>query len=346
MLGRERPIPRAKDEIMSAPVNKLLSLALAAVVLMLAAAWANAQGWKPEHSIEILVGTSAGGALDRTARTMLRAIQGRRLLDQPAVILNKPGGSGAVALVYLAQHPGDAHYVMVSGQTLLTNHIMGRSSLNYTDFTPLAILAVEYISLSVRTDSPVRSAKEMIERLRQDPASFSVAVGTGVGSATQTSFAHAMFAAGVDARKLRQVTFGSGGESMTALLGGHVDAISSPVSSVMEQLRAGRIRVVAVGAPRRLSGELAEVPTWTELGVNSAVDVWRGLAGPKGMSTAQIAFWDGVVARTVKDPEWVKELERSLSEDGYRNSAETLKHWRREYAEMKTLYTALGLAKP
>lgn len=133
---------------------------------------------------------------------------------------------------------------------------------------------------------------------------------------------------------------------MTALLGGHIDAISSPVSSVIGQLRAGRIRVVAVGAPRRLQGELAEVPTWGELGVKSAVDVWRALVAPKGMSAAQIAFWDGVAARVVKDSEWSKELERSLAEHGYKDSAETLKHWQSEYAEMKTLYTALGLAKP
>ena len=314
--------------------------------LMLAATATYAQSWKPDRAVEILVGTSAGGALDRTARVMLRVIQERRLIDQSAVILNKPGGSGAVALAYLAQHPGDGHYVMISGQTLLTNHIMGRSTLNYTDFTPLAILAVEYISLSVRADSPLKSAKEIIERLRKEPGAFSVAVGTGVGSATQTSFAHAMFAAGVDAKKLRQVTFGSGGESMTALLGGHVDAISSPVSSVIEQLRSGKIRIVAVGAPRRLAGELAQVPTWTELGVKSAVDVWRGLAGPKSMSAAQIAFWDGVASRVVKDKEWVRELERSLSDDGYKGSAETLKHWQAEYADMKALYTALGLAKP
>ena len=105
-------------------------------------------------------------------------------------------------------------------------------------------------------------------------------------------------------------------------------------------------RVVAVGAPRRLQGELAEVPTWSELGVKSAVDVWRALVAPKGMSPAQIAFWDGVAARVVKDTEWLKEFERSLSDHGYKDSADTLKHWQTEYAEMKTLYTVLGLAKP
>ena len=324
----------------------MLARTAVAAFMVVGATAADAQGWKPERTVEIIVGSTPGGALDRTGRLLLRVIQERKLLDQHATILNKPGGTGAVGLAYLAQHAGDGHYTMITGQALLTNHIMGRSALHYTDFTPLANLFVEYVSLTVRADSPYRNAREIIDRLRKDPGALSVAVGTGVGTATQTAFAHAMYVAGVDARKLRQVTFGSGGESMTALLGGHVDAISSPVSSVMGQLRAGKIRVVAVSAPRRLSGEFADVPTWSELGVRSSIDVWRALAGPKGMSAAQIAFWEGVTARAVKDAEWAKELERSLAEAGYKGSADTLRQWQEEYAEMRTLYAALGLAKP
>jgi len=317
-----------------------------AATLVLAASLASAQSWKPERPVEIVVGSTPGGGLDRTARLVLRVIQERRIIEPQSVVLNKPGGAGAVGLAYIAQHPGDGHHVMVSGQALFTNHIMGRSALNYTDFTPLGILMVEAVSLSVRAESSIRNARELIERLRKDPGALSVAVGTGVGSATQTSYAHAMFAAGIEVRKLRQVTFGSGGESMTALLGGHIDAVSSPVSSVIGQLRAGRVRVLAVGAARRLSGDLADVPTWSELGVKSAIDVWRALVGPKGMSPAQIAFWDGVAARVVKDAEWQKELDRSLAEQSHQDSAATLKHWQAEFAEMKALYTALGLAKP
>jgi len=316
-----------------------------AVTLAVTAAAVTAQGWKPERPMEIIIGTSAGGALDRSGRLLLRAMQESKLSGQPVAVINKPGGSGVVGLIYLSQHAGDGHYAMVTGQSLLTNHIMGRSKLNYTDFTPLAILVAEYVALSVRADAPIKSAKELIERLRKEPTAFSVAVGTGVGSATHASFAHAMHAAGVDVKKLRQVTFGSGGESMTALLGGHVDAISSPVSSIVEQLRTGRIRIIAVSAPRRLTGDLADVPTWTELGVNSAVDVWRGLAGPKNLNASQIEFWDSVTSRAVKDREWTKELARSLADNAYKGSAETFNHWQAEYAEMRTLYTALGLVK-
>ncbi|MCC7486950.1 MAG: tripartite tricarboxylate transporter substrate binding protein [Burkholderiales bacterium] len=320
----------------------LVSLTIAAT---LAPVTAGAQGWKPERPVEIIVPSTPGGGLDRTGRLLVRVMQERKLSDQPVNVVNKPGGTGAVALAYLSQHAGDAHFGMIVGQALLTNHIMGRSRLHHSEFTPLAIVNVEYVALSVRAESPLKSAKEVIERLRKDPGALSVAVGTGIGTATQTAYAHAMFAAGVDVKRIKQVTFGSGGESMAALLGGHIDASSSPVSSIIANLRAGRVRVLAVSAPQRRPGDLAEVPAWNELGVKSAVEVWRALAGPRGLTAAQIAYWDAATARVVADPEWKKELERSLADAGYRNSAATAEHWRREEAEMRALYTELGLAK-
>ena len=344
MFPRRKASPPAAKRMHNTMVKVVCGCTLVATLGLTAAA-VHAQGWKPERPMEIIIGTSAGGALDRTGRMLLKVMQESKLAGQPAAVINKPGGSGAVGLAHLAQHAADGHYTMITGQSLLTNNIMGRSKLNYTDFTPLAILVAEYVALSVRAESPIKSAKELIESLRREPTAFSVAVGTGVGGATHASFAHAMHAAGVDVKKLRQVTFGSGGESMTALLGGHVDAISSPVSSIVEQLRSGRIRIIAVSAPRRLAGDLADVPTWTELGINSSVDVWRGLAGPKNLSASQIEFWNSVTSRVVKDREWTKELARSFADNAYKGSAETFNHWQAEYVEMKTLYTALGLVK-
>ena len=318
---------------------------LAAVPLLACAAIASAQGWKPEKPVEIVIGTSPGGPQDRTGRLVQRVLQERKLVEPPVTVVNKPGGGGAVGLAYLAQYRGDAHHMMIVAQPLLSNQIAGRSKLSYADFTPLAVLGVEYVCIVVRAESPIKDAREMIERLRKDPGSLSVAVGTALGNATHSSFAHAMKMAGVDIRKMRSVVFSSGGESMTATLGGHVDAAAGSVSTVLSQLRAGRVRVIAVGAPKRWVGEFSSAPTWKELGVNSALDLWRGLAGPKGLSAAQVAFWDAALARVVKDEEWHKDLESNLMDNVYKNSAETLKHWQTEYQEVKTILTDLGLAK-
>jgi putative tricarboxylic transport membrane protein len=304
-----------------------------------------AQAWKPTKPIELIIGTSPGGPQDRMGRAVQRIIQEKKLIEVPVNVVNRPGGGGAIAMTYLNTHPGDAHYVAVNAITTLTNHIMGRSPQGPADFTPLAIMGVEYVGLYVRADSPLKSGKDVIERLRKDPASLSVAVGTALGNATHTSFALAMRAAGIDIRKLRTVVFNSGGESMTALLGGHIDAAASAPSSMLAQLRTGKLRLLAVGAPKRLGGELANVPTWRELGVETTFDLWRGIAGPRALSAAQIAYWDRVLGAVAASPEWKQELEKSDLENVYKNSTGTAAHWKTEYEEVKSVLADLGLAK-
>jgi putative tricarboxylic transport membrane protein len=329
--------------------NKFLPRVACALTVLLGAALltaqAHAQAWKPDKNIEVLVGTTPGGPQDRQGRLVQRILQEHKLIEQPSNVVNKPGGGGAVALAYMAQHAGDGHYLQIVAQPLLSNHVAGRSKTTYTDFTPLAILAVEYVALVVRADSPIKDAREFVDRMRKDPAAYSVAIGTTVGNATHSSYAHAMKAAGVDIRKIRSVAFNSAAESQTAAMGGHVDAAAGAISTVLAQVRAGKLRVLAVGAPRRWGGELANVPTWKEIGVDSAQDLWRGLAGPPGMTPAQIAYWDSVLGRVVKSPEWLKDLETNLMANAYKNSAETFKHWQKEYAEVKALFTDMGLAK-
>ena len=319
--------------------------ALTAVVITLLAANAHAQAWKPDKPIEIVIGTSPGGPQDRLGRMLQKVLQEYRWVDVPLSVVNKAGGGGAVADAYISLHPGDGRYVLINGIPILTNYITGRSTFAYTDFTPLAVLGIEYVSATVRTDSPIKSGKELVERLRKDPASLSVAIGTALGNSTHISFALAMKSAGVDIRKLKTVVFNSGGESMTALLGGHVDIAAAAPSSLLPQVQAGKLRVLAIGAPQRGSGELANVPTWKELGINSSFELWRGLAGPKGMSASQIAYWDDLMAKVVKTDEWRKDLQQNQIENIYKNSTETAKHWKGQYEDARAVLTELGLAK-
>ena len=128
------------------------------------AADATAQGWKPEKAVEYVVGSAPGGGNDKTARTMLKIWQGDKWLDN-ATVVNKVGGGGAVAYSYVAQRAADPHFVAVVRKALLSNHILGRSTLNYTEMTPLAVVGEESMALAVRADSPIKSVKELAERI-------------------------------------------------------------------------------------------------------------------------------------------------------------------------------------
>jgi len=323
-----------------------ITVAALALAAMLAPAHpAVAQAWKPQKPVEIIIGTSPGGPQDRTGRMVQKILQDLKLAPTPVTVVNKPGGGGAIGLAYLNQHPGDGHYLMINATTLLTNHITGKSALGPGDFTPIAIMGSEYVGATVRADSPLKSGKELIEQLRKDPGSLSVAIGTALGNATHISYALAMKAGGVDIRKLKTVVFSSGGESLTALLGGHIDVAASAPSTQLSHIKAGKLRMLAIGAPQRLPGDLAGVPTWRELGVESTFDIWRGLAGPRNMPAAQVQFWDEVLGKVVQAEEWKKELDRYQMANVYRNSAETARHWKAEYEEVKGVLTELGLAR-
>ncbi len=317
----------------------LASLALSAVTAV------HAQAWKPERAVEIIIGTSPGGPQDQMGRLLLKALQDGRGFEVPVTVVNKPGGGGAVGLAYINTRQGDARTLMVVAPTLLSNQITGRAPFGYADFTPVAVLGVEYEAVVVRTDSPLKTGRDVIERLKKDPASLSISIGTAPGNAAHMAFAHAMKVAGVDVKKLKTLSFNSAGDGTMAVIGGHIDMESAPASNVMPMLQAGKVRLLAISAPQRGRGELSKVPTWKELGVNSVNEVWRGLAGPKGMTSAQIAFWDDVLGKATKNEDWRRELESNQIENVYRNSVETAKFWKAEYEEIKGILTDIGMAK-
>src|SRR3954467_10614284 len=172
--------------------------AASCIALMCMAAAASAQpAWKPEKSVEIIIGTSPGGPQDRMGRMMQKVLQESRLVEVPVSVENKPGGGGAVALAALAQRTGGST-LMINAPTMLNNQITGRSALPYTDFAALAILGIEYECVAVRAESPLKSGRDLIDRLKKDPASLSVSIGTSLGNSGHLAYALAMKAAGVD----------------------------------------------------------------------------------------------------------------------------------------------------
>jgi len=132
-------------------VNSLASAATLAVLLH--SSLAQTADWKPEKAVEIVVPAAPGGGTDTAARTIQRILTNQRLVEFPTEVVNKGGGGGSLGYTYVAQHRGNPHYLGVTYPSLLTNHIVGSSSLKHTDLTPLAQLRNAYIGFGVRADS-------------------------------------------------------------------------------------------------------------------------------------------------------------------------------------------------
>jgi len=321
------------------------ALLLPALALLAPSAFPQSAAWKPARNVEIVVGVGAGGGIDRTARLIQKILQDQKLLDVTATVVNKPGGGGTVAQAQLNQRQGDAHVWEITATSLLTNHILGRSALSHKDFTPIAMLSDEYIGFLVRADSPLKTGRDLLDRLKADPESLPIGIATAAGNTNHIAAGLAAKIAGADVKKLKVVVFSSGGESTTALLGGHVGLVTTPSANAIPHLQSGRMRVLAIASPARLEGALAVVPTWKEQRADIVVANWRPAIGPKGWSAGQIAFWEDALARVTRSEEWKNEAAQSGAVTHYMNSRDLAAHFDAQYAQFKAILTELGLAK-
>jgi putative tricarboxylic transport membrane protein len=318
------------------------SLILCAFVAI--AANAHAQEWKPSRNVELVVASGAGGAADRQGRQL------QRLLTQavPAIpsmtVVNKAGGGGLVAWTGLAQHAGDAHYIATLSTALLTNQAMGLAQVRYQDLTPLNILMREYVAAWTRAESPYSSVKDVIARLRKDPQSVSFGFSTARGNQNHIVIGMIARAAGMDPKAVKAVVFSSGGQGMTAALGGHVDVWVGTPGGAIQHMQSGAARALGISSTQRQGAHLAAVPTFREQGVDASYYAWRGFIAPGGLTPAQVAFWDQAFARAVKTDEWKRDLEQNGWGEDFKASAETRKHLDSEYVLLSKMLAELGLA--
>lgn len=305
---------------------------------------AHAQAWRPDKPVEIIAASGPGGSTDKLARTIQRILQEEKLVPVAVNVVNKPGGNQTLARAYLNQHAGDGHYIDLGNPTLMANHVMGLTPQQYGDFSPIVLLLDEYTVFSIRADSPFKTGAEMVKRLAQHPDSLSIGITTR-GGANHIALALAARAAGADVKRLKIVAFKSNSESMTALLGGHIDLVASSAAPAIGHFQQGRTRIVAISASKRMTGGLAQVPTWKEQQVNAENSNWRALVGPKGLTPAQIAYWEETAVRMVKSDIWQKELEANFWEGHLLRGRPLRDFLEAESKEAKEILSELGLAK-
>lgn len=327
-------------------MNTRLAMPVLAVLTLLGASPAQGQGgWKPSKPVEIILPTAAGGANDNMARLIQKALQDNKIVQSPLVVMNKAGGNQTLGALYLRQNAKDPHYLLYSTSTVFTSYITGLSPQNYTDLAPIALLMTEYSVFSVRPDSPIKSVKDLMARLKADPQSVSFGV-VSLGGSNHIALSQVARAAGVNPRQLRVVVFKTNVESYLGVAGGHIQAVASSASAAMPFLQQGTARILAIAAPQRQTGALAAVPTLREEGLDIALTTnWRGVFGPPGITAPQVAFWEDAFTRMVATEDWKKAQE--LGENGRQFLAgrDFRKFLEAEYQVSRTVLTDLGYAK-
>ena len=307
--------------------------------ILLAAANTWAQGWKPERNVELVIPTSPGGSNDIAGRTIHKLWSELKLLPVPSSVVNRSGGEHIVAYTYIQQRTGDAHHIGLMSTPMLVNPIEGRTQLTHEDVTPIAYLITEPMVAVVRADSPIRTGRDLVEALKKDPRALSIAL-TSTGH--RVSIGLPLYRAGINIKSVRMPAFKGGGETAMAVLGGHADVQITSVSTAVPHVTAGQMRAIAVSSSRRLGGVMATVPTWEELGYVSSGS-WKAVFGPRGITPAQVAFWEEVMQRTAQSSEMQRYAETNLWLVEFKGAADTRKWLDQEAAALRTIMGELGL---
>jgi putative tricarboxylic transport membrane protein len=314
-------------------------------LLFFACAVAYAQpAWLPQRQVEIVVGSGPGGGNDRNARALQKVLHENKWLQNVSVV-NKVGGGGALAYTYVNGHAGDAHYLVFVRQGLLSNHILGRSAIGPNDMTPLAMLTSEPSGLAVRaSNAALKSLPDVLERLKQDPQSLTTSLGSTRAGSPHLMLGMLAKAGGVDVRRLKLVTFSGGAESVTQLLGGHIDMAAVSIDNAAPHHKSGAMRVLGVSSVQRL-GALPDVPTFKEQGYDIVMDGFTIVMGPRGLPQAQIQYWENLFERVSNNAEWKRLLAADLQALDFKKAAPTREHLRQQYELSRGLLADLGMTK-
>ena len=318
---------------------------VAAMVCITLSPVAHAQKWTPERTVELIVPAGAGGSLDATGRVTQRIWDELKLVPQNSTVVNRSGGGHAIAYAYLSKRAGDPHALSITSATLLTNHINGRLPHTYRDFTTLGILLTEYIAFAVPSDSPIRTGKDLMDALRKSPENYQVALSSALGGTHHLSLGLPARSAGVDMKRVKLVSFNSSSDAIAAILGGHVNVISTSSAVLLPHIESGKLRAIAVSSPKRMTGLLANTPTWAELGQKGTWENWRGVIGAKGMTAPQTAYWEETLRRVNGSETFRSYAAKNQWDTTFSGAAEMNKFLSAQYAELQEVMTFLGLSK-
>ena len=319
-------------------LNRLQLLALSSWLI---AGWVTpsfAQSYPSRH-IELVSATGAGGGSDLVARMVADIIAKDKLLPQQVIVVNKPGGGGAVGQTYVAAKRGDPYIFMQTAINLVTVPIRTGLDLGVDKFTTLGAIGFDLNSLAVAENSPYRTLKDFLAAARDKPKTISVGITSPGGGAH--SMMHRLEK--LSGARFNMVSFKSGAESVTAVMGGHIHATAENLGEVMGQVELKKLRLLGVPSVNRIAA-LSNVPTLKEQGFDIHAGALRGFVAPAGIPREAAKVLEDTLAKVHKSAAWRDYMTRNMYEDVYMNAGELSKWLAAQQAEMLQYLTEMGLA--
>lgn len=279
---------------------------IAAAVLGVSAIAANAQDYSFE-SPECIAPANPGGGWDFTCRQVGKSLQDLGMIEKTMQVVNLAGGGGGVAFAEVVNKRDDNNDLIVAASAATATRLaQGAYPGNTMDQVRwLAAIGADYGVIAVAGDSEVDTLPQLLDQIKADPTAISVAGGSAVGGWDHLKVLIAANAYGIeDVRSVKYIAFDGGGEAVTQLLAGSVQAFTGDISEAKGFVDSGDIKVIAVLAPDRLPGEFADFPTAKEQGIDAIGANWRGFYAPGGMSDEAYNTWVAKIADLYASDEW------------------------------------------
>ena len=296
-------------------------LAVAAVLVLTVPLVAAAQEAYPSRPITLVAPFPPGGVADLTARPVAAAME--KVLKNPVGVVNKTGAAGAVGMQFVATSKPDGYTLLLALSSISiipeADKIFDRQPAFTVDqFAPIALISADPTILVVRAESPWKTAREFIDDARKRPGQISYS-SSGIYGTLHMAMELLSHAAGV---KLRHVPHAGAGPALTAILGGHVDALASGPAVVLPHIKAGKLRALAGWGDRRVAA-LPEVPTFKELGYPDAeFYIWAGLFAPKGTPEPVLAKLREAARAAVGEADFKSAMDKLETPIAFKQGAE------------------------
>lgn len=291
-------------------------------------------------TMKMFIPAAPGGGWDQTGRSIELTAKQANLVKN-FQFENVGGAGGAVGLPRFINMKGQQNTLMVAGMVMVGAIIANKSPVNLTMVTPIARLTGEFEAVVVPAASPHKTMADLVAALKKDPGAVSWAGGSA-GGTDHILVGMIAQAVGVDPRKTSYVAYAGGGPANAAIIGNQVTAGVSGYGEFAEQIKAGKMRALAISADKRIAG--IEAPTLKEQGVNVELFNWRGVFAPPGITDAHRKQLTDLIEALYKSPQWQDEMKKrdwtGILQTGDAFGA----YIKTETARIETILKSLGLA--